>query len=378
MWLHAEKVGWGKHRCAHLVYATLTLSLFAILWNMFLGHFLRQQKFYEYFTIPLFKNDNATESDYLFKNDSINPSDYMLKNDSPTESATLVTSTCSPWHTLSTDPTLSGFIRNGNLFLTLEGDWWHQANYLTKTLPYGIKGSEQIIRQILIKTKSHMPAEIDSLQCKRCVVVGNGNSLRNSLLGAVINKYNVVIRLNNAPVRGYEEDVGNKTTLRIFYPESAIKDLAIENNPDTLFVLIPFKAVDVNWLKAILYNESNIVDGFWRKPASINTLDPSKVRMLSPLYLQQAVETLLHQPHSFYKAKSLWPTTGFLAITMALNYCDEVDVAGFGYPLNQKNGLIHYYDQLKMAMVDTSVHNVTQEHVYLKKLQSTGIIRYLT
>ncbi|XP_078282753.1 CMP-N-acetylneuraminate-beta-galactosamide-alpha-2,3-sialyltransferase 4-like [Rhinoraja longicauda] len=329
------RAGWGKHRCAHFIYLTLTLSLFAILWNVFLGHSLQRQKFYEYFAIPPLKNDNTTESDYLFKNDSTTESDSFVSSPS-----------CSPWHTLDTDPTLSGFNRNANMFLTLEGEWWHETKYLTKTLPYGVKGSEEVIRQILMKTKSHMPAEID--------------------------------RLNKAPVRGYEQDVGNKTTLRFFYPESAIKDLAVENNPDTLFVLIPFKNVDVHWLKALVYNEASVVNGFWQIPASINKLDPSKVRLLSPFYLQQAVATLLHQPNSFEKSKSLWPTTGFLAITAALNYCDVVDIAGFGYPLNQKDGLIHYYDQLTMTMMSRSVHNVTSEHLYLKRLQSSGIIRYLT
>ncbi|GCC35676.1 hypothetical protein chiPu_0014163 [Chiloscyllium punctatum] len=47
------------------------------------------------------------------------------------------------------------------------------------------------------------------------------------------------------------------------------------------------------------------------------------------------------------------PTTGFLAVTLGLNYCDEVDVAGFGYPLNQKNGRIHYFDQLSMKHMAT-------------------------
>jgi hypothetical protein len=33
-----------------------------------------------------------------------------------------------------------------------------------------------------------------SLECRRCVVVGNGHRLRNSSLGDTIDKYDVVIR----------------------------------------------------------------------------------------------------------------------------------------------------------------------------------------
>lgn len=66
------------------------------------------------------------------------------------------------------------------------------------------------------------------------------------------------LRLNDAPVRGYEEDVGNKTTMRFFYPESAFSDPGLHNEPDTLMVLVPFKQQDLRWLKEILYNEKRV------------------------------------------------------------------------------------------------------------------------
>ncbi|XP_059812741.1 CMP-N-acetylneuraminate-beta-galactosamide-alpha-2,3-sialyltransferase 4-like [Hypanus sabinus] len=240
--------------------------------------------------------------------------------------------------------------QNPNIFLTLEGDWWHLPNIVSYNLPYGIKDNENLVRQILVQTKSNMPEKINGLVCKRCVVVGNGITLKNSLLGEVINKYDIVIRLNNAPVRGYEKDVGNKTTLRFFYPESAIEDLSGENNPDMLFVLVPFKTVDLLWLKELVYNKRGIRNGFWRRPPIIKKLDISKLRILSPFYLYQAMTELLKKT-DFAKREAPYATTGFLAVTVALNYCDEVHLAGFGYPLNQKTGLIHYFDNVKMEFM---------------------------
>ncbi|XP_072342922.1 CMP-N-acetylneuraminate-beta-galactosamide-alpha-2,3-sialyltransferase 4-like isoform X1 [Scyliorhinus torazame] len=269
------------------------------------------------------------------------------------------------------------FIRNTNLFLSIAGDWWHKPNYLFHTFPYGIKGNELIVKKILVRTESHMPDVIDRLNCKRCVIVGNGNTLRNSSIGQTINEYDVVIRLNNAPVRGYEKDVGNKTTLRIFYPESATEDPAAENNLDTLFVLVPFKTVDVCWLKAIVYNETKVTSGFWRRPAFFKNLDRAKVRMLNPFYMYQAATQFLGEMDMIRRRRS-HPTTGFLAITLGLNYCDEVHLAGFGYPLNQKDGLIHYFDRLNMRQMSSTVHNITHEDVFLKKLRNAGIIKYLT
>lgn len=49
--------------------------------------------------------------------------------------------------------------------------------------------------------------------------------------------------MNFGPTKGYEEDVGTKTTHRIMYPESAM-DL----HNTTHLVLFPFKIQDIDWL----------------------------------------------------------------------------------------------------------------------------------
>ncbi|XP_059495050.1 CMP-N-acetylneuraminate-beta-galactosamide-alpha-2,3-sialyltransferase 4-like isoform X2 [Stegostoma tigrinum] len=331
---------WNKNKCFFPF--TLILFILAIHWATFFGSSLQLGKFHIDIT------------------------------------SRLQTEHCSTW--LSRNNNLSilpNFIQNTDVFLTIEGGWWYKPNYLHHSLPYGIKGNEVVVKKILARTQFNMPKEIDRLNCKRCVIVGNGNTLRNSSLGETINKYDVVIRLNNAPVRGYEKDVGNKTTLRIFYPESTIEDPTVENNLDTLFVLVPFKAADINWLKAIVYNETRITTGFWKRPAFVKNLDPAKVRILNPYFMYQAATKLLDQPNMI-KRRGNHPTTGFLAITLGLNYCDEVDVAGFGYPLNQKDGRIHYFDRLSMKQMANSVHNVTHEHLFLKKLKNAGVIKCLT
>lgn len=57
---------------------------------------------------------------------------------------------------------------------------------------------------------------------------------------------------------GYEGDVGSKTTIRLFYPESAHFDPKMENNPDTLLVLVAFKAMDFHWIETILSDKKRV------------------------------------------------------------------------------------------------------------------------
>lgn len=93
-----------------------------------------------------------------------------------------------------------------------------------------------------------------SLHCRRCIIVGNGGVLANKSLGSRIDDYDIVIRLNSAPVKGFEKDVGSKTTLRITYPEGAMQRPE-QYERDSLFVLAGFKWQDFKWLKYIVYKE---------------------------------------------------------------------------------------------------------------------------
>uniref|UniRef100_A0A7N9DBV2 CMP-N-acetylneuraminate-beta-galactosamide-alpha-2,3-sialyltransferase 4 n=1 Tax=Macaca fascicularis TaxID=9541 RepID=A0A7N9DBV2_MACFA len=270
------------------------------------------------------------------------------------------------------------YSRDQPIFLQLKDYFWVKTPSAYE-LPYGTKGSEDLLLRVLAITSSSIPENIQSLRCRRCVVVGNGHRLRNSSLGDAINKYDVVIRLNNAPVAGYEGDVGSKTTMRLFYPESAHFDPKVENNPDTLLVLVAFKAMDFHWIETILSDKKRVRKGFWKQPPLIWDVNPKQIRILNPFFMEIAADKLLSLPMQQPRKIKQKPTTGLLAITLALHLCDLVHIAGFGYPdAYNKKQTIHYYEQITLKSMVGSGHNVSQEALAIKRMLEMGAVKNLT
>ncbi|KAM4727944.1 CMP-N-acetylneuraminate-beta-1,4-galactoside alpha-2,3-sialyltransferase-like isoform 3-T3 [Anableps anableps] len=247
--------------------------------------------------------------------------------------------------------------------------------------PFGIKTQEKIIDDILDITKNYrLRGKLDSLSCKRCIIVGNGGILYNKSLGSRIDEYDVVVRLNEAPLSGYKRDVGTKTTLRITYPEGAIQKPEIYEN-DSLFVFSAFKPLDFKWLKHMVSKEKlRGTEGFWKSVAQRVPRKPADMRILNPYFIQEAAFQFIGLPfNNGLMGKGNIPTLGTVAITMALHNCDEVAVAGFGYDLTAPNAPLHYYENVKMSAIKESwTHNIPKEKEFLRKLVKANVITDLT
>ncbi|XP_023671630.1 ST3 beta-galactoside alpha-2,3-sialyltransferase 3b isoform X2 [Paramormyrops kingsleyae] len=247
--------------------------------------------------------------------------------------------------------------------------------------PFGIKTQEKLIADILAATKNYgLSPHLDSLSCKRCIIVGNGGVLANKSLGSRIDDYHVVVRLNGAPVSGFEKDVGSKTTMRITYPEGAFQKLQLYEK-DSLFVLSAFKPHDFKWLLQMVFKEKpRGMEGFWKSIALYVPREASDMRILNPYFIQEAAFQFIGLPlNNGLMGKGNIPTLGTVAITMALHNCDEVAVAGFGYDMNDPHSALHYYETVKMAAIKESwTHNISKEKEFLRKLVKAKVITDLT
>uniref|UniRef100_A0A8C7U5C2 CMP-N-acetylneuraminate-beta-1,4-galactoside alpha-2,3-sialyltransferase n=1 Tax=Oncorhynchus mykiss TaxID=8022 RepID=A0A8C7U5C2_ONCMY len=219
-----------------------------------------------------------------------------------------------------------------------------------------------------------------SLICKRCIIVGNGGILANKSLGSRIDDYDIVVRLNEAPVTGFGKDVGTKTTMRITYPEGAIQKPE-RYEKDSLFVFSAFKPLDFKWLRQMVFREKlRGTEGFWKSVARYVPKKPTEMRILNPYFIQEAAFQFIGLPlNNGLMGKGNIPTLGTVAITMALHNCDEVAVAGFGYDMNTPHAPLHYYETVKMSAIKESwTHNISKEKEFLRKLVKANVITDLT
>ncbi|XP_072534079.1 ST3 beta-galactoside alpha-2,3-sialyltransferase 7 isoform X2 [Salminus brasiliensis] len=287
-------------------------------------------------------------------------------------SAALLSQACSSsWSTarLSTVPQFRSLL-DIPVFLQNKTGHWELAP------PLGLQGSEEPLARTL-RALPHSGLPSIQKSCRRCVVVGSGGVLHGKQLGAHIDKYDIIIRMNNAPVFGFEKDAGSRTTIRLMYPEGA-PFLKREYQKTDIIALVVFKSLDLDWLTSVVTKKplswwSKL--WFWKGVVHEIPLQPETFRILNPEILKRTWHLLTCTKQQ----NKTVPTLGISAVVLALQLCDEVSLAGFGYDLQQPGAPLHYYETVRMdAMMTQVVHDVSAESSLLQELIKARAVHDLT
>ncbi|XP_027142747.1 CMP-N-acetylneuraminate-beta-galactosamide-alpha-2,3-sialyltransferase 1-like [Larimichthys crocea] len=189
-------------------------------------------------------------------------------------------------------------------------------------------------------------------RCRTCAVVGNSGNLKRSYYGPLIDLHDVIIRMNGGHTKGYERDVGTRTTHHIMYPESAVD---LDNT--THLVLVPFKIQDLEWLMKA-FTTGFFGESYMPVKSNIKA-NKDLVMVINPAFMRYVHESWLEN-------KGGYPSTGFMALDLALHICDEVHVFGFG--ADKDGNWNHYWENLTDKNLKTGLHPGTHEYDIIKKL----------
>ncbi|XP_039976891.1 CMP-N-acetylneuraminate-beta-galactosamide-alpha-2,3-sialyltransferase 1-like [Xiphias gladius] len=199
-------------------------------------------------------------------------------------------------------------------------------------------------------------------RCRTCAVVGNSVNLKRSHYGPLIDSHDVILRMNHGRTEGYEADVGKRTTHRIFYPESSMD---LDNT--THLVLVPFKILDLEWLIGAF------TTGFSGKSyMPVNSKIKAKkdlVMVINPAFMRYVHVKWLEE-------KGRYPSTGFMALVLALHICDEVNV--FGYGADKDGNWSHYWEKLRDKKFKTGIHPGNHEYEMIQQLAKQLKLNFYT
>ncbi|XP_034563445.1 LOW QUALITY PROTEIN: alpha-N-acetylgalactosaminide alpha-2,6-sialyltransferase 2 [Notolabrus celidotus] len=224
-------------------------------------------------------------------------------------------------------------------------------------------------------------------ECIRCAVVGNGGILKDSKKGKEIDGHHYVFRTNGAIIKGFEQDVGSRTTHYTFSTNTLFNSLrsyrgagylAPPQSEETRYVFLPDHDRDYLMVEAAAKHtlvERGKEQG--RDPTKYFGEDVSadKLKMYHPDFIRYIRNRFLRSRILNGKHKNGYrPSTGAVMLLAALHTCDQVSAYGFMTPDYNKYS-DHYYDKIYHKVGFFINHDMKLEMILWQHLNQAGLIR---
>ncbi|XP_072310691.1 alpha-N-acetyl-neuraminyl-2,3-beta-galactosyl-1,3-N-acetyl-galactosaminide alpha-2,6-sialyltransferase isoform X2 [Eucyclogobius newberryi] len=214
----------------------------------------------------------------------------------------------------------------------IKRDTFHNALHMTK-----LKGYARI-------TAGRMDQFLD-MYCSHCALVSSSGQMLGAAVGEEIDTNECVIRMNNAPTVGYEEDVGSRTTVRVVSHTSV--PLLIKNqhyyfrqSANTTYV---FWGPDRNMRQDGKGRVFNALVKIAKKypRAKIYAVTREKIQYCDNVFQNETGKNRMKT--------GAFLSTGFFTMILALDMCDSIDVYGMidnNYCSRANHSVVpyHYYE----------------------------------
>ncbi|XP_078081857.1 alpha-N-acetylgalactosaminide alpha-2,6-sialyltransferase 2-like isoform X2 [Mustelus asterias] len=226
--------------------------------------------------------------------------------------------------------------------------------------------------------------------CIRCAVIGNGGILNGSRKGEEIDQHDYVFRANGAITRGFEKDVGARTSFYTFSTNTMRNSLAayhhlgyigLPQSTETRYIFLPDHNRDYYLAKAsITHTPIRKGSDKSNKPPTFfgENTGPEKFKMYHPDFIRYVRNRFLWSNILKTSGRNMYrPSTGATMLFAAIHSCDEVNAYGF-ITENYAKYSDHYFDRGYHRLVFYSNHDFRLEMKLWKKLHNYGIIKLYT
>ncbi|XP_029977828.1 alpha-N-acetylgalactosaminide alpha-2,6-sialyltransferase 1-like [Sphaeramia orbicularis] len=299
------------------------------------------------------------------------------------------------WKAVENDPEFKeAFIPSIQLFLesdSMSMSEWNRLSHFNNPfgfMDYSYNDLMPTIKLIPKPTEPLIVRKPGGDGCVRCAVVGTGGILNGSKMGKEIDAHDYVFRMNGAVIDGFEEDVGNKTSVYVHTAHSITTSLyvfkkygykAAPHDKGIKYVLIPEGKRDFNWMNGLFKGE-RIVSGSYKnsRPRTYYSgqYNESRFYVLHQDFLRYVRNRFLQS--NILKGR-YWrivrPTNGAFTLFLALHTCDVVNAYGF-ITENHKDFSNYYAERnIKTHVVFYINHDYNLEKNTWKKLHDSKIIK---
>ncbi|KAK6325241.1 hypothetical protein J4Q44_G00045830 [Coregonus suidteri] len=204
---------------------------------------------------------------------------------------------------------------------------------------------------------------------KSCAVVTSAGAILNSSLGREIDSHEAVLRFNAAPTEGYENDVGNKTTIRIINSQILAQPRHRFNTSSlykgmTLVAWDPAPySVDLpRWYRNPDYDLFNP----YEERRRLHPTQPFYI--LHPKFIWQLWDVI--QGNTQENIQPNPPSSGFIGIVLMMSLCEEVHVYEY-IPSLRQTDLCHYHERYRDAACTLGAyHPLLFEKLLVQRMNS--------
>lgn len=251
----------------------------------------------------------------------------------------------------------------------------------TKRFPFFEQTRHPTRHKGYINVKTHEPLHLD---CDQCAVVSNSGQMIGQKVGKEIDQSSCIWRMNNAPVTGYEDDVGRRTSIRVVSHTSV--PLLLQN-PDyffketntTIYVIWgPYRNMRMDG-KGIVYS--------MLKKAAANYPD-ANIYLTTEQQMNHCDDVFKMETGRDRVQSGTYLSTGWFTLILAMKACNGIHVFGMindTYCNSEgfRNVPYHYYEEGRSECEEYLLHEnapygghrfITEKKVFSKWAKEHAII----
>lgn len=191
------------------------------------------------------------------------------------------------------------------------------------------------------------------------LVIGNAPSVLDRELGHRIDQFDVVIRINNFRIQGYEKQIGSKTDYALISPACMPSSELSALPASKVFVFGANLRDDYEKIKSRLSDKSR----------GCQIVPPAENILKSAIYVDA-----MRLEMDFDLTSDQWPSTGIVAVQWARDMhgkAAKVHVHGFDFYSDNRHTLTRYFDVTTKA---DGKHDFDREKLHLQQMVDKGLI----